>query len=60
MQQLLLKATGSQKVGGSNPPGSTKKANKANNALQYLSTSSKSYTQLAIPLERLIEGCPLS
>ncbi len=52
--------TGSQKVGGSNPPGSTKKADKANPTLKYLSTSTKSYTQLAIPLERLIEGFLLS
>ena len=50
----------SQKVGGSSPPSSTKKPNKANQPLQYLSTSSNSNTQLAIPLHRLIEGFLLS
>ena len=52
--------TGSQKVGGSNPPSSTKKANTANSTLKYLSTSPNSYTQLAILLDRLIEGFLLS
>jgi len=52
--------TGSQKVGGSNPPSSTKEANTANTTSNYLSISSNSYTQLAIPLHRLIEGFLLS
>jgi site-specific recombinase XerD len=52
--------TGSQKVGGSNPPSSTKKANTANQSSQYLSIRSNSYTQLAIPLQRLIDGFLLS
>ena len=52
--------TGSQKVEGSNPSSSTKLANTANPDLKHLSTGSKSYTQLAIPLKRLIEGFLLS
>ncbi len=52
--------TGSQKVGGSNPPSSTKEANTANSTLKYLSTIPNSYTQLPIPLECLIEGFLLS
>ncbi len=49
--------TGSQKVGGSNPPSSTRETNQTS---QYLSIRSNSYTQLAIPLQRLIDGFPLS
>jgi len=49
--------TGSQKVGGSNPPSSTKEANQSS---QYLSIRSNSYAQLAIPLQRLIDGFLLS
>ncbi len=52
--------TGSQKVGGSNPPSSTKKAKTANSTSNYLSTTHNSNTQLAIPLHRLIEGFLLS
>jgi len=52
--------TGSQKVGGSNPPSSTKQAITANPIPKYLSTSPNSYTKLAIPLQRLIEGFLLS
>lgn len=52
--------TGSVKVAGSNPASSTNKSAKANQALQYLSIRSNSYTQLAIPLDRLIEGFLLS
>ena len=52
--------TGSQKVGGSNPPSSTKETNTANPVSKYLSTSRNSYTQLDILLERLIEGFLLS
>ncbi len=52
--------TGSVKVVGSNPASSTNKSTKANQALQYLSIRSNSYTQLAIPLDRLIEGFLLS
>jgi site-specific recombinase XerD len=39
---------------------STKKDNTANNTSKQLSTRSNSYTQLAIPLHRLIEGFLLS
>ena len=52
--------TGSQKVGGSNPPSSTKKANTANPTSKELSTNPNSHTQLALSLERLIEGFLLS
>ena len=52
--------TGSQKVGGSNPPSSTNKANTANAISKHLSSRFNSYTQLAIPLHRLIEGFLLS
>ena len=52
--------TGSQKVGGSNPPSSTFEATTANTTSNYLSISPNSYTQLAIPLHRLIEGFLLS
>ena len=52
--------TGSQKVEGSNPSSSTKEANTANTNLEHLSTRSNSYTQIAIPLQRLIEGFLLS
>ena len=52
--------TGSQKVEGSNPSSSTNEATKANTTSKYLSISPNSYTQLAIPLDRLIEGFLLS
>ena len=45
---------------GSNPASSTKETNTANSTSKYLSTRSNSYTQLAIPLDRLIEGSLLS
>jgi hypothetical protein len=53
----LVSLTGSQKVGGSNPPSSTSKAKAANSTSNYLSTIHSSNTQLAIPLHRLIAGC---
>ena len=49
--------TGSQKVVGSNPISST---NSRKDPTEYLSIGSNSYTQLAIPLHRLIEGFLLS
>ena len=49
--------TGSQKVEGSNPSSSTTTASDSSN---YLLTGDNSYTQLAIPLQRLIEGFLLS
>jgi len=56
--------TGSQKVGGSNPPGSTNKPKatipRSGNPGSYLSISPNSYTGLAVPLYRLIEGFLLS
>jgi len=52
--------TGSQKVEGSNPSSSTKQTVTTKHDPQQLSTSSNSYTKLAIPLERLIEGFLLS
>ena len=52
--------TGSQKVEGSNPSSSTKRAKEANQESQYLSIRSNSYTQLAISLDRLIDGFLLS
>ncbi len=52
--------TGSQKVVGSNPISSTIKPSKAKTSLSHLLTRSNSYTQLAIPLHRLIEGFVLS
>ncbi len=52
--------TGSQKVGGSNPPSSTREAKEANQDTQYLSIRSNSCTQLAVPLDRLVEGFLLS
>ena len=58
--QLGERLTGSQKVEGSNPSSSTKIVDKANPISKYLSTRSNSYTQLAIPLQRLIEGFLLS
>ena len=58
--QLGERLTGSQKVGGSNPPSSTKITDTANPTSKHLSTSPKSYTQLAISLQRLIEGFLLS
>ena len=58
--QLGERLTGSQKVGGSNPPSSTKQSSTSNQVLQHLSTSPNFYTQLAIPLGRLIEGFLLS
>ena len=60
MIQLLSRATGSQKVGGSNPPSSTKEAKEANTPSNYLSNRPNSYAQLAILLHRLIEGFLLS
>jgi len=56
----VLESTGSQKVEGSNPSSSTKRANTANPTLIHLSTGPNSYTQLAIPLDRLIKGFLLS
>ena len=56
----ILGSTGSQKVAGSNPASSTKKAITANPTSNNLSTSPNSYNQLAIPLQRLIEGLLLS
>ena len=54
----------SQKVGGSNPPGSTNSLHKAISSSdifgQYLSISPNNYTDLAVPLNRLIEGFLLS
>ena len=58
--QLGERLTGSQKVGGSNPPSSTKQVNTANITSKYLTASPNSYTQLSIPLDRLIEGFLLS
>jgi hypothetical protein len=58
--QLGERLTGSQKVEGSNPSSSTKKPKTANTTLTYLSISPHSYAQLAIPLDRLIEGFLLS
>ena len=58
--QAYLLRTGSQKVEGSNPSSSTKEAKEANQNSQYLSIRSKSCMQLAIPLDRLIEGFLLS
>jgi site-specific recombinase XerD len=52
--------TGSQKVVGSNPISSTNNPSEANINSSHLSTSPNSYTQLAIPLHRLIEGFLLS
>ena len=52
--------TGSQKVGGSNPPSSTKKPREAKPTSTYLSIRPDSYTDLPIPLDRLIEGFLLS
>ena len=56
--------TGSQKVGGSNPPGSTNKPHfpvlNSGNSCSYHLTGQNSYTGLAIPLNRLIEGFLLS
>ena len=60
MVTISLKATGNQKVGGSNPPGSTKEVDIANPPSNYLLISSNSHTQLSIPLHRLIEGFLLS
>ena len=56
----VLESTGSQKVAGSNPASSTKKAITANPTSNNLSTSPNSYNQLAIPIEHLIEGFLLS
>ncbi len=58
--QLGERLTGSQKVRGSSPLSSTKEAKEANKASEYLSIGSNSCTQLAIPLDRLIDGLPLS
>jgi site-specific recombinase XerD len=52
--------TGSQKVGGSNPPSSTKTATTHKAHPEYLSISRNSNTQLPITLDRLIEGFLLS
>jgi len=52
--------TGSQKVVGSNPISSTNNPSEANINSNHLSTSQDSYTQLDIPLHRLIEGFLLS
>jgi hypothetical protein len=56
--------TGSQKVGGSNPPGSTIKPNHAiensGNPNAYHSISPNRGPGLAVPLYRLIEGFLLS
>ena len=52
--------TGSQKVVGSNPISSTSELLKAKTNSSHLLTSPNSYTQLAIPLDRLIEGFLLS
>jgi site-specific recombinase XerD len=56
--------TGSQKVGGSNPPGSTTKLKStipsSKNPSSYLSISPNPHTGLAVPLYRLIEGFLLS
>ncbi len=52
--------TGSQKVVGSNPISSTNTTKVANPISKDLSTHSNSHTQLAILLERLIEGFLLS
>jgi hypothetical protein len=50
---MNLKETGSQKVGGSNLPSSTREANQTS---QHLSIHSNSYTKLALSLQRLIDG----
>ena len=52
--------TGSQKVVGSNPISSTRKPSKAKTTSSHLLISPNSYTQLDIPLQRLIEGFLLS
>ncbi len=56
--------TGSQKVAGSNPAGSTTKPkvtiSSTENHSQYHSIRPNHYTQLAVPLYRLIEGFLLS
>ncbi len=58
--QLGERLTGSQKVEGSNPSSSTKVVNTANTISEHLSIRSNSYAQLAIPLDRLIDGFLLS
>ena len=59
MVTFISGETGSQKVGGSNPPGSTNKPKVTIPSLQnpspYHSISPNPYTGLAIPLYRLIE-----
>jgi site-specific recombinase XerD len=60
MVTLCKQLTGSQKVVGSNPISSTNTSNTPNTSSEHLSTSPNSYTQLAIPLHRLIEGFLLS
>ena len=57
---MISAMTSSQKVAGSNPSSSTKSSVTANTNSNYLSTRSNYYTQLAIPLQRLIEGFLLS
>ncbi len=47
--------TGSQKVAGANPASSTTKSDKTNQVFQHFQTNPNSYTQLAIPLDHLIE-----
>ena len=52
--------TGSQKVAGSNPAGSTRLVVEANTDSGKLSINSNSSSQVAISLQRLIEGFLLS
>ena len=60
MIKMSLVETGSQKVRGSSPLSSTKDAREAKDSSEHLSIGSNSYKQLAIPLDRLIDGFLLS